>query len=72
MTGLAGDCWANFLARGSGHPAQPAPVFATEAVTLGAALQDVLDALDHADARTPRRYDRSCHNLARILTTDDQ
>src|SRR3954447_10933910 len=53
--------------------------FATEALTLGAPLQDVQDALGHADPRTTRRYDRSRHNLdrnptyllARTLTTDD-
>jgi integrase len=32
---------------------------------LGAALQDVQDALGHADPRTTRRYDRSRHNLDR-------
>ena len=39
--------------------------FATEALRLGAALQDVQDALGHADPRTTRRYDRSRHNLDR-------
>jgi integrase len=37
--------------------------YATEALRLGAALQDVQDALGHADPRTTRRYDRSRHNL---------
>jgi integrase/recombinase XerD len=47
--------------------------FATEALSLGAPLQDVQDALGHADPRTTRRYDRSRHNLDRsptyLLTT---
>jgi integrase/recombinase XerD len=42
--------------------------FATEALTLGAPLQDVQDALGHADPRTTRRYDRSRHNLDRSPT----
>jgi integrase/recombinase XerD len=54
--------------------------FATEALTLGAPLQDVQDALGHADPRTTRRYDRNRHTLdrnptyllARSLTTDDR
>lgn len=37
----------------------------TEALRLGAPLQDVQDALGHADPRTTRRYDRSRHNLDR-------
>jgi integrase/recombinase XerD len=39
--------------------------YATESLRLGAALQDVQDALCHADPRTTRRYDRSRHNLDR-------
>jgi integrase/recombinase XerD len=39
--------------------------YATEALRLGAALQDVQDALGHADPRTTRRYDRSRHHLDR-------
>jgi integrase/recombinase XerD len=39
--------------------------YATEALRLGAALQEVQDALGHADPRTTRRYDRSRHNLDR-------
>jgi len=42
--------------------------FATEALTLGAPLQDVQDALGHADPRTTRRYDRARHNLDRSPT----
>jgi integrase/recombinase XerD len=42
--------------------------FATEALSLGAPLQDVQDALGHADPRTTRRYDRSRHNLDRNPT----
>jgi integrase/recombinase XerD len=39
--------------------------YATEALRLGAALQDVQDALGHADPRTTRRYDRRRHDLDR-------
>src|SRR3954449_770792 len=39
--------------------------FATEALSRGVPLQDVQDALGHADPRTPRRYDRGRHNLDR-------
>jgi integrase/recombinase XerD len=39
--------------------------FATEALHLGAALQDVQDALGHADPRTTRRYDRNRNRLDR-------
>ncbi|GAB3598451.1 tyrosine recombinase XerC [Kineococcus gypseus] len=39
--------------------------YATESLRLGAALQDVQDAMGHADPRTTRRYDRSRHNLDR-------
>jgi integrase len=39
--------------------------YATESLRLGAALQDVQDALGHADPRTTRRYDRSRDNLDR-------
>ncbi len=39
--------------------------FATEALSLGAALQDVQDALGHADPRTTRRYDRNRNRLDR-------
>ncbi len=39
--------------------------FATEALSLGAGLQDVQDALGHADPRTTRRYDRNRNKLDR-------
>lgn len=39
--------------------------YATQALRLGAALQDVQDALGHTDPRTTRRYDRTRHNLDR-------
>jgi integrase/recombinase XerD len=39
--------------------------YATLALDSGAPLRDVQDALDHADPRTTRRYDRSRHNLDR-------
>ena len=39
--------------------------FATEALASGVPLQDVQDALGHADPRTTRRYDRSRLNLDR-------
>lgn len=42
--------------------------FATEALSLAAPLQDVQDALGHADPRTTRRYDRSRNNLDRSPT----
>ncbi|MGY5884199.1 tyrosine-type recombinase/integrase [Modestobacter lacusdianchii] len=58
------------LCRTAGLPAGVTPhslrhSYATEALRLGAALQDVQDALGHADPRTTRRYDRSRHNLDR-------
>ncbi len=39
--------------------------YATESLHLGAALQDVQDALGHADPRTTRRYDRNRNQLDR-------
>ncbi len=42
--------------------------FATESLHLGAALQDVQDALGHADPRTTRRYDRNRGRLDRSPT----
>lgn len=72
------------LCRIAGLPAGVTPhslrhSYATESLRLGAALQDVQDALGHADPRTTRRYDRSRHNLDRspnyllaaTLTRDD-
>ena len=58
------------LCRDAGLPAGVTPhslrhSYATESLRLGAALQDVQDALGHADPRTTRRYDRSRHNLDR-------
>ena len=58
------------LCRKAGLPAGVTPhslrhSYATESLRLGAALQDVQDALGHADPRTTRRYDRSRHNLDR-------
>ena len=58
------------LCKAAGLPAGVTPhslrhSFATESLRLGAALQDVQDALGHADPRTTRRYDRSRHNLDR-------
>jgi integrase len=58
------------LCRTAGLPAGVTPhslrhSYATESLRLGAALQDVQDALGHADPRTTRRYDRSRHNLDR-------
>src|SRR3954468_17601665 len=58
------------LCRKAGLPAGVTPhslrhSYATESLRLGAALQDVQDPLGHADPRTPRRYDRSRHNLDR-------
>jgi site-specific recombinase XerD len=58
------------LCKAAGLPAGVTPhslrhSYATESLRLGAALQDVQDALGHADPRTTRRYDRSRHNLDR-------
>lgn len=58
------------LCRDAGLPTGVTPhslrhSYATESLRLGAALQDVQDALGHADPRTTRRYDRSRHNLDR-------
>lgn len=58
------------LCQSAGLPAGVSPhslrhSYATESLRLGAALQDVQDALGHADPRTTRRYDRSRHNLDR-------
>lgn len=58
------------LCRSAGLPSGVTPhslrhSYATESLRLGAALQDVQDALGHADPRTTRRYDRSRHNLDR-------
>ena len=58
------------LCRSAGLPAGVTPhslrhSYATESLRLGAALQDVQDALGHADPRTTRRYDRSRRNLDR-------
>lgn len=58
------------LCRAAGLPTGVTPhslrhSYATESLRLGAALQDVQDALGHADPRTTRRYDRSRHNLDR-------
>ncbi|BCY10333.1 tyrosine-type recombinase/integrase [Actinoplanes sp. L3-i22] len=39
--------------------------FATSAREAGIALEDVQDAMGHADPRTTRRYDRDRHNLDR-------
>ena len=39
--------------------------FATAARAEGVALEDVQDAMGHADPRTTRRYDRDRHNLDR-------
>ena len=42
--------------------------FATELLGAGVPLQDVQDAMGHADPRTTRAYDRSRHNLDRHPT----
>jgi integrase len=39
--------------------------FATAARAEGVPLEDVQDAMGHADPRTTRRYDRDRHNLDR-------
>ncbi|HWH02001.1 MAG TPA: tyrosine-type recombinase/integrase, partial [Pilimelia sp.] len=60
------------LARDAGLPAwqRLSPhslrhAFATTARAEGVALEDVQDAMGHADPRTTRRYDRDRHNLDR-------
>jgi integrase/recombinase XerD len=60
------------LARAAGIPAwaRLSPhslrhAFATTARAEGVALEDVQDAMGHADPRTTRRYDRDRHNLDR-------
>jgi integrase/recombinase XerD len=58
------------LCRAAGLPAGVTPhslrhSSATASLRLGAALQDMQDALGHADRWTTRRYDRSRHNLER-------
>lgn len=58
------------LCRRAGLPAGVTPhslrhSYATESLRLGAALQDVQDALGHSDPRTTRRYDRARGNLDR-------
>lgn len=50
------------------HPHSFRHTFATEALDAGAALQDVQDALGHADPRTTRRYDQSRNRLDRDPT----
>ncbi len=63
------------LARAAGIPAwaKLSPhslrhAFATTARDEGVALEDVQDAMGHADPRTTRRYDRDRHNLDRDPT----
>lgn len=47
------------------HPHSLRHSFATRAFDLGLPLQDIQDALGHADPRTTRRYDRNHHHLTR-------
>jgi integrase len=51
-----------------GAPDACASRFATELLGAGVPLQDVQDAMGHADPRTTRAYDRSRHNLDRHPT----
>src|SRR5215213_10131644 len=67
---VSGDCQLRRLTKAAGvpgaaaiHPHSFRHTFATEALDAGAALQDVQDALGHADPRTTRRYDRSRNRL---------
>ncbi len=55
--GIAG--WARLSPHSLRH------AFATSARAAGVALEDVQDAMGHADPRTTRRYDRDRHNLDR-------
>ena len=61
--GLAGIAAADRISPHSLHHS-----FATELLGAGETLQDVQDAMGHADARTARAYDRSRHNLDRHPT----
>lgn len=60
---LARDAGIPGWARLSPHSLRHA--FATTARAAGVALEDVQDAMGHADPRTTRRYDRDRHNLDR-------
>jgi integrase/recombinase XerD len=60
---LARDAGIAGWARLSPHSLRHA--FATAARAEGVALEDVQDAMGHADPRTTRRYDRDRHNLDR-------
>ncbi|WP_370872166.1 tyrosine-type recombinase/integrase [Spirilliplanes yamanashiensis] len=60
---LARDAGIAGWARLSPHSLRHA--FATAARDAGVALEDVQDAMGHADPRTTRRYDRDRHNLDR-------
>ena len=60
---LAGVAGIPAAARLSPHSLRHA--FATAARDEGVPLEDVQDAMGHADPRTTRRYDRDRHNLDR-------
>ncbi|WP_344139204.1 tyrosine-type recombinase/integrase [Luedemannella flava] len=60
---LARDAGVTSWARLSPHSLRHA--FATTAREEGVPLEDVQDAMGHADPRTTRRYDRDRHNLDR-------
>ncbi|HEU4348163.1 MAG TPA: tyrosine-type recombinase/integrase [Actinoplanes sp.] len=60
---LAREAGIESWARLSPHSLRHA--FATTARAEGVALEDVQDAMGHADPRTTRRYDRDRHNLER-------
>src|SRR5690349_14719879 len=60
---LARDAGIGGWARLSPHSLRHA--FATSARAEGVPLEDVQDAMGHADPRTTRRYDRDRHNLDR-------
>ncbi|MFI7553373.1 tyrosine-type recombinase/integrase [Micromonospora sediminimaris] len=53
------DAWARLSPHSLRH------AFATTARSEGVPLEDVQDAMGHADPRTTRRYDRDRHNLDR-------
>jgi site-specific recombinase XerD len=53
------DAWADLSPHSLRH------AFATTARAEGVPLEDVQDAMGHADPRTTRRYDRDRHNLDR-------